>query len=160
MDNDRIYRQGTYIISTDRAELDFTFLHDFLSVRSYWARGIPRETMERSIAGSICFGLYSTERQIGFARVVTDEATFGYLADVFIDEAFRGQGLGRWLIGVIMAYPSLQGLRNWMLATRDAHKLYAQFGFTALSEPERIMRKHDPELYGAQNQDGRQSGTQ
>jgi N-acetylglutamate synthase-like GNAT family acetyltransferase len=134
-------------ISTDRAKLDVPYIHAFLSQRSYWAEGIPRAIVEASLAGSECFGVFHGERQIGFARVVTDKATMGYLADVFIDEQYRGQGLSKWLMGVIMGHPELQGFRNWFLGTRDAQGLYAQFGFRALDQPERVMRKRDDEVY-------------
>jgi GNAT superfamily N-acetyltransferase len=108
---------------------------------------LPRGVLERAIANSLCFGMYESDRQIGFARVVTDAATFGYLADVFIIASHRGRGLGRRLMDGIMAHPDLQGLRRFMLATRDAHGLYRQFGFTAPMRPEVLMEKHDPDVY-------------
>ncbi|MEO6231830.1 MAG: GNAT family N-acetyltransferase [Ferruginibacter sp.] len=140
------YQKGTFTISTDNTKLNISYIHQFLT-HSYWAEGIPIEIVVRSIEGSICFGLYDNLHQIGFARVVTDKATFGYLADVFVDEEYRGCGLSKWLMEVIMAYPELQGFRNWMLGTKDAHGLYAQFGFTPLNQPERIMRKNVPHIY-------------
>ena len=144
----KIYEAGKnkFIISTDKSKLNIQFIHNYLSNESYWAKNIPVNTVKKSINGSCCFGLYVNENknilaatQIGFARVVTDYATFGYLADVFIIEKFRGKGLAKWLMKVIMNHPDLQGLRRWMLATKDAHALYAKFGFLALDKPERIM---------------------
>ncbi len=128
------------VISTDRSKIDIPFVHDYLSDESYWAKNIPIDIVKKSIEGSLCFGIYHLNKQIGFARVITDHATFGYLADVFIAEKFRGQGLGKWLMRSIMDHPGLQGFRRWMLATKDAQGLYAQFGFKPLDKPERIMR--------------------
>jgi GNAT superfamily N-acetyltransferase len=139
-----------YRISTDPAELDVALIHRFLSQESYWARDIPRSVVQRSIAQSLCFGLYEADRQIGFARVVTDGATFGYLADVFILASHRGQGLARRLMAAVMAHPDLQGLRRFMLATRDAQGLYRQFGFAAPKNPQVLMERHDPEIYRPQ----------
>ena len=139
------YRDA-YSISTDRSLLNIEIIHDFLS-RTYWANGIPRETVERSIRGSMCFGVYDNGQQVGFARVITDGVTFAYLADVFILESHRGQGLSKWLVATILAHPDLQGLRRFLLATRDAHGLYQQFGFTPLAQPERFMQLHRPDVY-------------
>ncbi|GAB3828031.1 GNAT family N-acetyltransferase [Hymenobacter jeollabukensis] len=136
-----------FTLSTDPARLDVALIHDFLSNHSYWAPGIGRELVERSIRNSLCFGLYAPDgRQAGFARVISDRATFAYLCDVFVLEEFRGQGLGKQLMQFISDYPELQGLRRWMLATRDAHSLYAQFGFAPLANPPRFMEnaKLDP----------------
>jgi GNAT superfamily N-acetyltransferase len=128
-----------YEISTDRERLDVDYIHAFLTT-SYWSPDIPRETVAKAIAGSLCFGLYDPEgAPAGFARVVTDRATFAYLADVFVDDRHRGRGLGVWLVETVLAHPDLQGLRRWMLATADAHALYARFGFAALEQPERYM---------------------
>jgi GNAT superfamily N-acetyltransferase len=145
--------KGEYTISTDNRKLDIAFIHNYLST-SYWAEQIPIATVTKAIDGSLCFGVYHgakqtvpAVRQVGFARMVTDKATFAYLADVFIDEAHRGLGLSKWLVAAIMAHPDLQGLRRIMLATRDAHGLYAQFGFTPLINPERWMQIHDPDIY-------------
>ena len=138
--------KDAYTISTDKERLDIPYIHAFLS-RSYWAENIPIETVRRSIKGSLCFGVYEGEKQVGFARVVTDEAIFAYLADVFIDEAWRGRGLSKWLMEIIVGHPGLQGLRRFMLATKDAHGLYAQYGFTPLGLPERWMNIHRPGLY-------------
>lgn len=140
------WRREGYLISTDKRLLDLSVIHGFL-VGSYWAAGIPFEVVERSIEHSIAFGLYEGERQIGFARAVTDRATFAYLADVFILDDFRGRGLGEWLIEAVMSHPELQGLRRWMLATRDAHGLYRKSGFADLKNPASIMEKTDPAIY-------------
>lgn len=137
---------GNYTISTDKNKLDIPFIHAFLS-SSYWAEEIPIEVVERAVAGSLCFGVYENDNQVGFARMVTDKATFAYLADVFIDEAYRGRGLSKWLVGTILAHPELQGLRRILLATRDAHGLYAQFGFTAVPNPDRWMQIARPDIY-------------
>ena len=126
--------------------MDIDFIHAFLT-SSYWAEGISKEIIAKSIAGSLCFGVFSDEKQIGFARMITDGATFAYLADVFIDEAHRGKGLSKWLMEVILSHPDLQGLRRLMLATRDAHGLYAQYGFTPLTDPERLMQIVNPGIY-------------
>lgn len=144
MENDA--RRGEYAISTDRTRLDLAVVHGYL-VRSYWAEGIPRELVRRSIQQSLCFGLYHGPKQIGFARVITDYATYGYLGDVFVLEEYRGRGLGKWLIETVMAHPQLQGFRRWSLLTRDAHLLYQAFGFEALAHPERWMEKHEPGIY-------------
>jgi GNAT superfamily N-acetyltransferase len=138
----REWRRGEYLISTDRSGLDLDVVHDFLK-RSYWAAGIPDEVVRRSVEGSLAFGVYRGEEQIGFARVVTDHTTFAYLADVFILEPHRGLGLGRWLTEVILSHPELQGIRRWMLATRDAHGLYREYGFTELELPGIFMEKKD-----------------
>ncbi|MBL7744933.1 MAG: GNAT family N-acetyltransferase [Chitinophagaceae bacterium] len=138
--------KGEYSISTDKSRLDIDFIHTFLT-RSYWAEGIPREVIEKSVKGSLAFGVYFDDRQVGFARMITDEATFAYLADVFIEEEFRGRGLSKWLMEVIMSYPGLQGLRRIMLATKDAHGLYSRFGFIPVTHPERWMQIHDPHIY-------------
>jgi N-acetylglutamate synthase-like GNAT family acetyltransferase len=132
------WRRGDYSISTDRSRLDREVIHAFLR-ESYWARGISREVVDRSIENALCFGLYEGAQQIGFARIISDFVTFAYLADVFVLEAHRGRGLGQWLMEVIRAHPELQGLRRWMLATKDAHGLYRKFGFLPLEKPERIM---------------------
>jgi GNAT superfamily N-acetyltransferase len=136
--------QNQFIISTDKSQLNMGFIHDFLSKESYWAKNIPIETVQKCVDGSCCFGLYvkenSISKQIGFARVITDFATFGYLADVFIIETYRGKGLAKWLMEMIMKHPELQGLRGWLLATKDAHALYAQFGFSLLENTGRFMR--------------------
>ena len=136
-----------YTISTDKSKLDIPFIHHYLSKFSYWAEQIPVETVIKAIEGSLCFGIYEKEKQIGFARMVTDKATFAYMADVFIDEHYRGRGLSKWLVATMLAHPDLQGLRRLMLATRDAQGLYAQFGFTPLTHPERLMQMVFPDIY-------------
>ena len=135
-------------ISDDRNELDVDLVHGFLSREAYWSRGIPWETVERAIAGSLCFGGYlEGEGQVAFARVITDGATFGYLADVFVLPAHRGRGYGRQLVAAVLAHPQLQGLRRFMLATSDAHRLYAQFGFTEPARPQTLMEILRPGIY-------------
>ena len=134
-----------FTISTDRARLDVPAIHDFLANFSYWARNVPLSTVQKSIENSLCFGIYNdANKQVGFARVITDYAVFAYLADVFILEAYRGRGLAKWLMACIVSYPELQNLRRWMLATKDAHGLYAQYGFNPLSKPERFMEASQP----------------
>ena len=140
------WTKGEFRISTNDAEFDINYIHRYLS-NSYWAENIPIETVKRSIKGSLSFGMFEGEKQIGFARVITDQATFAYLADVFIDESHRGMGLAKWLVEIILLHPVLQGLRRFMLATRDAHGLYAQFGFTPIAEPQRLMQIHNPDVY-------------
>jgi N-acetylglutamate synthase-like GNAT family acetyltransferase len=132
-----------FIISTNKSKLDVALIHNYLSKESYWAKNIPIDTVRRSIKGAVCFGVYEKQnekKQIGFARVITDKATYGYLADVFILEPYRGIGLSKWMMHEILNHPDLQHFRRWMLATRDAHGLYAQFGFTPIDNPERFMR--------------------
>ncbi len=141
------WRRGEYAISTDRARLDRAAIHDFLSRRSYWAVRIPREVMERSIENAMIFGIYRGAEQVGFARVVTDFATFAWIGDVFVVEAHRGRGLSKWLMETIVTHPQLQGLRRWLLATRDAEGLYQQYGFRALAHPERFYERHVPDVY-------------
>lgn len=138
--------RGAYSISTDPALLDRPLIHEFLS-RSYWARGIPRETVDRSIEGALCFGLYEGPSQAGFARVITDRATFAYLADVFVLESHRGQGLAVWLMEAVRSHPDLQGLRRWILMTRDAHGLYEKSGFRVIEDPGRCMEIVDRDVY-------------
>ena len=135
------WSRGAYQISTDPARLNIAVIHEYLSTASYWATGRPLEVVRRGIENSLPFGVFKGTEQAGFARVVTDYATFAWLCDVFVLPAFQGQGLGKWLIGVIVAHPRLQGLRRWVLATKDAHGLYAQFGFTELHAPERFMER-------------------
>ena len=144
-----IISKGEYIIRTGSKKLDIDYIHSVLA-GSYWAKDIPKETIAKSIHGSLCFGVFHLEKQVGFARMVTDQATFAYLADVFIDEKYRGKGLSKWMMEFIMAHPGMQGLRRIMLATRDAHDLYAKFGFTRLTHTERWMHIHDPDVYKKQ----------
>jgi GNAT superfamily N-acetyltransferase len=140
------WRRGDYFISADKRRLDLTVIHDFLTT-SYWAAGIPIETVKKSIEHSLAFGVYKEGKQVGFARVITDFATFAYIGDVFILEDYRGQGLSKWLMEVIADYPELQGLRRWVLLTRDAHGLYRKTGFTELQNPERYMEKGFADIY-------------
>lgn len=152
------WHRDAFTVDTDPARVDLDVVHGFLST-SYWAEGVPRDVVARSIAGARDFGIYhdggapgaAADRpdgaQVGFARVVTDRATFAYLADVFVLEAFRGRGLSKWLMECIVAHPDLQGLRRWVLLTRDAHGLYRQFGFTDIGNPERWMHRWDREVY-------------
>jgi GNAT superfamily N-acetyltransferase len=142
------WKRENFTISTEKAKLDREAIHAFLT-ESYWARGIPREIVDRSIENSLCFGLYDGKRLVGFARVITDRATFGYLADVFVVESHRGRGLATWFMDTVMSHPDLRGIRRWMLVTRDAHGLYRKVGFTGLSAPERIMEKILANPYGA-----------
>lgn len=135
-----------YEITTDPARFDVAAIHDFLA-NSYWSPGLPREVLDRAIAHSLCFGLLCEGRQVGFARMVTDRATFAYLADVYVLEAHRGKGLAQRMVETILAHPDLQGLRRMMLATRDAHGLYERFGFRPLAAPQRFMELHRPEVY-------------
>ena len=138
---------GALQVSTDKDRLDIGLIHRFLSTEAYWSHGIPRTTVERAIAGSLCFGGYVDGQQVAFARVVTDGATFGYLADVFVLPEHRGQGHARTLVASVMVHPQLQGLRRFSLATSDAHGLYAAFGFTAPARPQSLMEKLDPDVY-------------
>ncbi|HTR97743.1 MAG TPA: GNAT family N-acetyltransferase [Candidatus Acidoferrales bacterium] len=140
------WQQDGFTISTDPARLDLTMIHGFLTT-CYWAKGIPLETVERSLEHALNFGLYEGERQVGFARVISDRATFAYVGDVFVLEPWRGHGLSKWLMRVIVGHPELQGLRRWSLLTRDAHALYAQVGFTPLAAPERWMERWTPDVY-------------
>ncbi|MEQ1511583.1 MAG: GNAT family N-acetyltransferase [Lysobacteraceae bacterium] len=134
-------------VSADFDDLDLALIHGFLSSESYWAAGIPLETLERALRNSICFSGHLDDRQVAFARAITDQATFAYLADVFVLPQHRGRGYGRAIVEALMADPRLQGLRRWHLVTRDMQPLYAKVGFTPLSQPERHMQKHDPDVY-------------
>lgn len=140
------WQKGEFRISTDRGRLDVEVIHDFLSRKSYWAQGRELAVVKRGIENSLNFGVYRQDQQIGFARVVTDYATFAWLADVFVLEEHRGQGLGKWLVEVILSHPRLQGFRRWALATKDAHELYRNFGFHELMRPERWMERPDPNM--------------
>jgi GNAT superfamily N-acetyltransferase len=143
-------RRGDYLLSTDSGRLDFAAVHAYLT-RSYWSPGISRTLVERAAAHSLCFGLYhlgaDAAQQVGYARVVTDRASFGYLADVYVLEGHRGQGLSKWLMQFISAHPDLQTLRRFLLGTRDAHGLYAQFGFGPLANPSRMMEILRPDAH-------------
>jgi GNAT superfamily N-acetyltransferase len=130
--------KGQYSITTDPEKIDLDAVHAFLS-RSFWAEGIPKDTVARSLVNSLCFGLFDGAHQIGLARVVTDRATYAYLCDVYVLESHRGHGLGKWLIEAVMAHTDLQGLRRFQLVTRDAHGLYSRYGFATPAHPERHM---------------------
>ena len=140
----------SYEISTDRHRLEIGLIHDFLR-SSYWAQGIPRAVVEKSIQHSLCFGAYLNNKQVGFARVITDFSTFAYVADVFVVPEHRGRSVSKLLVRSILEHPELQGLRRVMLATRDAHRLYAQFGFQPLTHPEYFMGIHNPDVYRNEN---------
>ncbi|MGA8500990.1 MAG: GNAT family N-acetyltransferase [Candidatus Sulfotelmatobacter sp.] len=140
------YRRDEFLISTDRERLSLDMVHGFLT-NCYWARGIPREVVARSIENALCFGIYDGQSQIGFARVISDFATIAYVGDVFVLETHRGRGLGKWLMQCITQHPALQDLRHWVLTTRDAHGLYSQFGFAPVKAPERFMELHQPNVY-------------
>ena len=141
------YARLGYRITNDIGAMDIDAVHAFL-IRSYWAPGVPREVVERSLRGAFCFGLFKDGAQVGLARVITDRATFAYLSDVYVLEEHRGQGLAVWLVRVILAHPELQGLRRFMLATKDAHGLYEKLGFAPLAHPEMFLEIFQPDLYG------------
>ena len=149
------FKQNDYLLSTDKNLLQTDVIHAFLADKSYWAKDIPMNVVKQSIKGSLCVGLYHSNQLVGFARVITDEATFAYLADVFILDEFRGRGLSKWMMAFIMKIPVLQNLRRWMLATKDAHGLYEQFGFTLPLKPERIMMFSDFTAYTAEKKSGK-----
>ena len=140
------FTKDGFTISTEKEKLDIDLIHSFLN-RTYWAEGISKEVIRRSIEGSLCFGVFENDKQVGFARMITDKATFAYLADVFIIEEFRGRGLSKWLMEIIMSHPDLQGLRRMILVTKDAHGLYKQFGFTSLINVDRWMHILDQDVY-------------
>jgi len=142
--NDDAFLQRGFSISTDQSLLDFEIIYNYLDKDSYWAQGIPAKTLQTAIAGSLCFGVYYQNKQAGFARVVTDKATFAYICDVFILTEYRRSGLSKWLMQTIVNHPELQGLRRWSLATLDAQGLYSQFGFQQISKPERWMEIFTP----------------
>lgn len=140
------WRRDGFTISTGSARLDRPAMREFLAA-SYWSPGIPQDVLDRALEGSLCFGLYEGRRQIGFARAITDRATFAYVADVYVLEEYRGRGLALWLMQTVMEHPELQGLRRWMLLTRDAHALYRKVGFVDVARPERIMEIARPDIY-------------
>ena len=141
-------REG-FEVSDDRARLDLAAVHRFISRESYWATGISESLLARAIANSLCFGLYRGGAQVGFARMVTDRATFGYLCDVYVEREQRGLGLGKWLVACVLEHPDLQGLRRIALMTRDAHDLYRPFGFRSMPEATRYLEIHRPDVYGS-----------
>jgi GNAT superfamily N-acetyltransferase len=136
-----------YTITTDKSKIDIDLVYNYLSKESYWSKNISLELVKRSIENSVCFSIFYDDRQVGFARVITDKATFGYLADVFIITAYQRRGLARWLIKTILEHEELKGFRSWMLATKDAHGLYEKFGFKLTNDTTRIMRKQGVEKY-------------
>lgn len=140
-------RDGDILVTTDPARLDLDTVHGFLA-GSYWAEGIPREIVERSMRHSICFGAFDGARQVGFARVVSDRATFAYVADVFVLPSHRGHGIGKRIMDCATSHPELQNLRLWTLFTRDAHGLYRQYGFQAARYPDRLMERRQPRTHG------------
>jgi len=140
-------RRGNYLLSTEPSRLDLNVIHNFLT-NCYWAKGIPRDVVARSIEHALCFGVYDDQdAQVGFARVISDFATIAYLGDVFVLESHRGRGLSKWLMECITRHPALQGLRRWILLTRGAHGLYSKYGFTAVKTPEFYMELHHPKVY-------------
>jgi GNAT superfamily N-acetyltransferase len=143
------WNKDIFLISTDKTLLQFPRLYKFLSTEAYWCLGIPEETVRNAIENSLCFGVYDTSKnsQIGFARIITDSATFAYLCDVYVEDSYRGNGLSKWLMECIQEHPSLQNLRRFMLATKDAHGLYGQFGFKVTKAPERLMEIVNPDIY-------------
>ena len=149
MENTAKLSAEAYTVSTDPARLDIAMIHHYLSVDSYWAQNIPVEVVQRSIENSFCFGVYLQDRQVGFGRLVTDKATFAYLADVFILPEHRGKGLSKLMLAAMHAHPDMQGLRRWLLGTKDAHELYKQFGWKPLTEElfGRFMQWHAPDVY-------------
>jgi GNAT superfamily N-acetyltransferase len=134
-------------ISADRADIDFELVYRFLHEDAYWCRGVPRAAVEKAIANSLCLSAFADDKQVGFARVITDYATFAYLCDVFVLPAARGKGVSKALMAALDAHPDLQGLRRFLLATADAHGLYAQYGFEPLSRAERFMERYRPDVY-------------
>lgn len=143
------WQRDEYEVSDERARLDLAAIHRYLSGESYWAAGISEGLVARAIANSLCFGLYRGGLQVGFARVVTDRATYAYLCDVFVEGGHRGRGLGKWLVGCVLEHPDLQGLRRINLMTRDAHDLYRPFGFRAMPDASRYLEIHRPDVYKA-----------
>lgn len=139
-------QQGKYTISTEREKLDIAVIHNFISTQSYWGVGRPVEVVQKSIENSLPFGIYHGDELVGFARIVTDYATFAWIADVFVLEEHRGKGLSKWLMEVILNHPELQGFRRWVLATKDAQELYRKYGFQELKRPERWMERFDPNM--------------
>lgn len=139
-------KQDEYLMSTDPVKLDPVAVHAFLT-QVYWCEGISLELIKKALKNSLCFGIYHQGKQVGLSRVVTDYATYAYLCDVYVLEAHRGKGLGHWMVECVMTHPELQNLRRFTLATRDAHGIYAAFGFTPPKAPERQMERHDPDVY-------------
>jgi GNAT superfamily N-acetyltransferase len=145
------WTNGEFTVTCDPEKQDLEVIHGFLS-QTYWAKGIPKDTVARSMRGSLCFALLCGRQQIGFARVISDFATIAYLGDVFVLPEYRGRGLSKWLMRCVTSHPDLQGLRRWMLATSDAHGLYQKFGFTALAKPHLFMERHTSDIYAQGSQ--------
>ena len=145
-EREQTWHRDDYLISTDRSRLDLDLIHNYLSNESYWATGRSREVIARSIENSLSFGIFKDDEQVGFGRVVTDYATFAWIADVFVLPEHRGRGLSKWLMEIMLAHPQLQGFRRWVLSTRDAHGVYEKFGFIRLHRPERWMERPDPNM--------------
>jgi GNAT superfamily N-acetyltransferase len=137
----------TFEITTDLSRIDLDRVHDWIARKSYWAGQMPRNVFDRAVEGSLCFGAIEKDLTVGFARVISDRATFAYVSDVFVDPARRGIGIGKSIMAAVTVHPDLQDLRRWILATRDAHGLYARYGFAPVAAPERIMERSDPEVY-------------
>jgi GNAT superfamily N-acetyltransferase len=154
MENSSDYIVDGYEISTDTQKMDIAVIHRYLSKESYWAKDIPFDIVERSIANSFCFGVFYQDKQVGLARLITDKASFAYLCDVFILPEHRGKGLSKWLLTTIQSHPELQGLRRWLLGTKDAHGLYRQFGWVPLPEElvPRFMQRFQPNIYAKLSQ--------
>lgn len=141
------FSKDEFIISTDKNRLQISRIHQFLSTHAYWCQDIPLETVKRAVESSLCFGLYHKDEQIGFARVVTDNATFAWLCDIYVEERYRAQGLSKWLMECVMSHPSLKNLRRICLATKDAHGLYENFGFEVIKTPQYWMEIKDNDIY-------------
>lgn len=146
MDELNIYKDN-FSISTQKDKLDIDAIHDFLSTKAYWCLNIPKYKVETAIMNSLCFGIYDNYKQIGFARVISDYSTIAYLGDVYVLEEYRGRGLSKWLMEVIMTCPMLQDLRRWILLTGDAHELYRKFGWTEIADPTKWMELHNKNVY-------------
>ena len=141
--------KGEFHITTDRTKLDLKIIHDFLANQSHWSKNIPFDKVKSSVDNSLNFGAYYKDKQIGFARIISDLATIAYLGDLFIIPSYRGQGLSKWLMETVMAHPNLQGLRRWILLTADTHELYKKYGWTCLPKPELYMEKFNPNIYNS-----------
>jgi len=140
-------KKDGFLISTDKSKLDIDAIHEFLSTKAYWCLNIPKEKVITAIENSLCFGVYHGDKQIGFARIITDYSTIAYLGDVYVLEAYRGKGISKWLMETVMGHPALQGLRRWILLTGDAHALYRKFGWTDISDPAKWMELHNKNVY-------------
>lgn len=142
-----VSRNG-FVISTDKSRLDIAAMHDFLSKEAYWSLNVPIAIIAKTVENALNFGLYEGEKQIGYAKIISDYATIAYLGDVYVLPEYRGRGLSKWLMETVHSHPQLQGLRRWILLTGDAHGLYRQFGWTDIAAPEKWMERHDKNVYG------------